>query len=180
MTEIETARLLLRPWRSDDLDAYARICADPQVMRHMPETLSREQASERIEGFARHWEEQGFGVWAVEHKARGELAGGVGLTRHEDWSEGEHNVEVGWFLARPFWGRGFATEGALASLRYGFEELGLRRIISITWPQNVASRRVMEKAGLTLRGETRWRDHDVVWYAMDRNTWEARNGDPGA
>ena len=71
--------------------------------------------------------------------------------------------------------QGLATGGALASLRYGFEWLGLERIISITLPQNAASRCVMEKAGLTLRGETRWRGQDVVWYAIDRRDWQGAN-----
>jgi ribosomal-protein-alanine N-acetyltransferase len=74
-------------------------------------------------------------------------------------------------LERPYWGRGLATEGALASVDYGFEELGLERIISITLPENAASRRVMGKVGLTYRGSTCWRDHDVVWYAADRREW---------
>ena len=75
---------------------------------------------------------------------------------------------MGRLLDRSYWGRGLATEGAVTSLRYGFEGLGLERIISITKPANLASRRVMEKAGLTLRGETRWRGVDVVWYTIDR------------
>ena len=82
---------------------------------------------------------------------------------------------MGWRLDRAYWNRGLATEGALASLRYGFEWLELERIISITLPQNAASRRVMEKAGLTLRGETRWRGQDVVWYAIDRRDWQGAN-----
>ena len=81
---------------------------------------------------------------------------------------------MGWRLDPAYWGRGFATEGAVASVRYGFEELGLERIISITLPENAASRRVMWKAGLTYRGSTCWRDHDVVWYAADRRDWRAR------
>ena len=174
MTEIETERLLLRQWREGDLEAYARICADTKVMRYLPATLSREKSLEQMAGFVRHWEEQGFGLWAVEERASGKFIGFVGLMRHDDWREGEHRTEVGWRLGRAHWGRGLATEGALASVRYGFEGLGLARIISITLPENAASRGVMEKAGLTYRGETRWRGHDVVWYAIDRDTWEAR------
>jgi RimJ/RimL family protein N-acetyltransferase len=173
MTEIETERLLLRQWREGDLKAYARICADTEVMRYLPATLSREESAEQMAGFVRHWEERGFGLWAVEEGASGEFIGFVGLMRHDDWPEGEHRTEVGWRLGRAHWGRGLATEGALASVRYGFEGLGLARIISITLPENAASRRVMEKAGLTYRGETRWRGHDVVWYAIDRDAWEA-------
>ena len=172
MTELQTARLLLRPWRQEDLGPYARMCADPEVMRYMPATMSREQSAEQLAGFVSHWEERGFGLWAVEERASGDFIGRIGLMRHEDWPEGEHNTEVGWLLDRSYWGRGLATEGALASLRYGFEELGLERIISITLPANAASRRVMEKAGLTFQGETRWSDHDVIWYAVDRQVWD--------
>ena len=149
MTEIETDRLLLRRWREGDLDAYARICADLEVMRYLPATLSREESAEQITWFERHWEERGFGLWAVEERASGEFIGFVGLMRHDDWPEGEHRTEVGWRLGRAHWGRGLATEGALASVRYGFGGLGLARIISITLPENAASRRVMEKAGRT-------------------------------
>ncbi len=175
MTEIETDRLLLRRWRDEDLGSYARICADPEVMRHLPATLSREESAEQMAWFVRHWEERGFGLWAVEERASGEFIGFVGLVHHDDWPEGEHKTEVGWRLDRARWGRGLATEGALASVRYGFEELGLERIISVTLPENAASRRVMEKAGLTCRGEARWKGHDVVWYAIDRDAWEANS-----
>ncbi len=173
MTEIETDRLLLRRWREGDLDAYARICADPEVMRYLPATLGWEESAEQMAWFERHWEERGFGLWAVEERASGEFIGFIGLVYHDGWPEGEHKTEVGWRLGRAHWGRGLATEGALASVRYGFEGLGLERIISITLPENAASRRVMEKAGLTYRGETRWRGNDVIWYAIDRDAWEA-------
>ena len=173
VNELQTARLLLRPWRAEDLDPYARMCADSDVMRYMPKTMTREESSQQVRGFISHWEERGFGLWAVEEKASGAFIGRIGLMVHDDWPEGEHNTEVGWMLDRPYWGRGLATEGALASIGYGFEELGLERIISITLPENAASRRVMGKAGLTYRGSTRWKDHDVVWYAADRREWGA-------
>ncbi len=175
--EVETERLLLRAWRESDLDPYARMCADPEVMRYLPRMLNREQSEEQVAGFVRHWEERGFGLWAVEHRATGAFAGFIGLLRQEDWSEGEHKTEMGWRLERSFWGRGLATEGARASLRYAFEDVDLGGI-SITLPENAASRRVMEKAGLTLRGETSWKGYGVVWYATDRREWEA--GEPPA
>jgi RimJ/RimL family protein N-acetyltransferase len=177
MTEIETDRLLLRRWREEDLDAYARICSDSEVMRYMGGLRTRQGCQKQIAWFVQHWEERGFGLWAVEDKATGTFIGRIGLLYHDDWSEGEHKTEVGWLLDRSFWGRGLATEGARASLRYGFEELGLARIISIIRPENAASRRVAEKAGLTFRGETRWRSIDVVWYARDRSDWEAAQAD---
>jgi ribosomal-protein-alanine N-acetyltransferase len=173
VAELETDRLLLRRWRGGDLDAYARMCADPEVMRYLSGRMTREQCEAQIARFERGWTERGFGLWAVEDKATGMFIGFVGLLYHDDWPEGDDKTEVGWRLDRSFWGRGLATEGALASVRYGFEKLGLERIISITVPENIASRRVMEKAGLTYRGETHWRGYDVVWYVIDRRDWEA-------
>lgn len=172
MVEIETDRLRLRRWREEDLEPYARICADPEVMRYMTgggdAAFTREQSEEQVERFIRRWEEHGFGLWAVEEKYSGAFIGRIGLMRQDDWLEGKHKTEVGWLLDRAFWGRGLATEGARSSLYHGFEELGLERIISIIQPANLASRRVAEKVRMTLRGETRWRGHDVVWYAVDR------------
>ena len=144
-------------------------------MRYLPGTMSREQSEEQIARFVRHWMEHDFGLWAVEIRETEAFIGCVGLQYSEDWPEGEHKTEVGWRLARSYWGRGLATEGALASLRCGFDELGLERIISIIQPENTASRRVAEKAGLTPRGETSWRGTSVVWYTIDRGQWEARS-----
>jgi len=172
LVEIETERLLLRGWRDGDIEAYARLCADPEVMRFIGNgsTLTREQAGDQISRFVRHWGERGFGLWAMEEKVSGAFVGFAGLAHQEDWAEGGHKTEVGWRLVRAFWGRGLATEAAEASVAHGLEHLELERIISIIQPENTASLRVAEKAGLTLRGETRWRNSAVVWYAIDRKT----------
>jgi RimJ/RimL family protein N-acetyltransferase len=171
MVEIETERLLLRGWRDEDLEPYARLCADPEVMRFIGDgsTRTREQAEGQISRFVRYREDLGFGLWAVEEKGSGAFVGFAGLAHQEDWTEGGHKTEVGWRLDRAFWGQGLATEAAKASVAYGFETLGMVRIISIIQPENTASRRVAERAGLTLRGETRWRGTTVVWYAIDCN-----------
>jgi RimJ/RimL family protein N-acetyltransferase len=168
---IETGRLLLRGWRDEDLEPYARLCADPDVMRFIGDgsTLTRERSEEQVSRFIGHWDERGFGLWALEEKESGVFVGFAGLAYQKDWPEGEHKTEVGWRLGREFWGRGLATEAARAGVAYGFGTLGLERIISIIQPDNMASRRVAEKAGLTLRGETRWRGTDVLWYALDRD-----------
>ena len=167
---METGRLLLRGWRDGDLEPYARMCADPEVMRFIGNgaTLTREGSGEQISRFLRHWEERGFGLWALEEKESGAFVGFAGLAYREDWAEGGRKTEVGWRLDRAFWGRGLATEAAEASVAYGLEHIGLERIISIIQPENTASRRVAEKAGLTLSGETRWRNNAVVWYAIDQ------------
>ena len=161
---------MLRGWREEDVGPYARLCADPEVMRFIGagSTLTLEQSREQVSRFIWHWDERGFGLWALEERGSGAFVGFAGLAHQEDWAEGEHKTEVGWRLGREFWGRGLATEAARASVAYGFETLDLERIISIIQPENAASRRVAEKAGLTLRGGTRWRNNAVVWYAIDR------------
>jgi RimJ/RimL family protein N-acetyltransferase len=173
VNEVETRRLLLRRWQSEDLDLYARICADAEAMQYIGSgaPLTREQSEAQISRFVRHWDEHGFGLWAVEHRTSGAFVGFVGLVHQDEWTEGEHRTEVGWRLDPAYWGRGFATEGAVASVRYGFEELGLEQIISIIQPANAASRRVAEKAGLIPQGAVRWRGNDVNWYAIDREEW---------
>ncbi len=144
MVEFETRRLLLRRWRSEDLDPFVRICADAEVMRYIGSgaPLTREQSEAQISRFVRYWEEHGFGLWAVEHKASGAFIGFVGLVRQDEWSEGEHKTEVGWRLDPAYWSRGLATEGATASVRYGLEVLGLERIISAS-----SSRRTRPRDG---------------------------------
>lgn len=150
------------------------MCADGEVMRYLlggaGGTMSRGEVEAQVSRFVRHWEERGFGLWAVEEKGSGAFVGRIGLMRHDTWPLPD-KIEVGWVLDRSRWGLGYATEGALASLRFGFGELGLERVISIAFPQNAASRRVMEKVGLSCEGDEHWRGVDLVWYAADRNGW---------
>lgn len=133
--------------------------------------LTREQSAGQIASFTRRWEEWGYGPWAVEHKATGRLIGRIGLNHYEDFPQGKYKTEVGWLLDPAYWGQGLATEGAAAAYRYGFREVGLARIIGIVKPENLASRRIMEKSGLRLQGNTSFRGHDMVWYAIDREDW---------
>jgi RimJ/RimL family protein N-acetyltransferase len=168
---IETPRLRLREWRWEDIDELARFYTDPAVIEFLWE-MSREDTEEQVAYLAAHWEREGFGQWAVEQRESGKFIGRIGLLRHVDWP-GEP-VEVGWTLDRTVWGEGLATEGGEASLRYGFDVLGLERILSITDRNNVASRRVMEKLGLTYRGERFWRERNHAWYAIEREVWERR------
>ena len=142
-------------------------------MRHFPYVLAREKSEAQVGGFVRHWDERGSGLWAVEEKASGAIIGFVGLHYNEEWSEGEHKTEVGWRLDRAWWNRDLATEGAPASLDYGFEVRELERFISFTVPKNAASLRAMEQCGLVQQGETRWSGLDHVWYAIDR--WDSRS-----
>ena len=169
---LETPRLTLREWRDSDVDAYARICAAGEVMRHMlPQRgITPAEAAFDVQLLREHWAKQGFGHWAVEEKESGRFVGRAGLKHHDNWPLEPDNTEVGYLFARPVWGRGYATEAARAAIAFAFETLEREEVISIARPQNAASRRVMEKAGLSYAGETRWeaRGIDVVWYSIRR------------
>jgi [ribosomal protein S5]-alanine N-acetyltransferase len=170
---LETPRLLLREWQDRDVDAYARICADSEVMRHMlPQRgITPAEAAFDVQLLREHWAEHGFGHWAVEEKESGRFVGRTGLKHHDNWPLDPDNTEVGYLLDRGVWGRGYATEAAQEAIRYAFEELDRDEVISIARPENAASRRVMEKAGLTYAGATVWeaREIDVVWYSIQRS-----------
>ena len=112
--------------------------------------------------------ERGYGHWGTFEKETGRLLGAVGLLNHDDWTETPYTVEVGWLIRSDAWNRGYATEAARASLAYAFDVLGHERIICIVDPRNAPSRRVAEKIGLDLAGETVWRDYDCVWYEGGR------------
>jgi len=171
---LETERLILRSWRlPQDADGLQRIYDDPQVVRTLsPMTLDR--TKEQIRRFMAREAEDGFTAWAAELKSTGDLVGRIGIIRQPAWPLDAGAVEVGWTIARPWWDQGLATEGGRASLAFGFDIIALDRIISFTLPHNVASRRVMEKLGLTYRGDAVWADLPHVWYAIDRAAWEAR------
>ncbi len=143
---LRTERLVLRGFRDADRDPFAALNDDPVVMEHFVAPLTREQSDAFVDRILARWEMQGYGLWAVE--VGGAFAGYVGLARSDFDASFTPAVEVGWRLARPFWGRGIATEGARAALAYGFGEVGLDEIDSWTALTNVRSWRVMERLGM--------------------------------
>jgi RimJ/RimL family protein N-acetyltransferase len=149
---LETPRLLLRKLRQSDWDPFTAMYADPDVMRYIGTgvTLNREDTWRSIAGMLGHWQLRGFGMWAIEVKETGELAGRAGFIDPPGWP----GFELGWLLGKPYWGRGYASEAARAALRHGFEVLGRERIISLIRPDNAPSIRVAERLGETLAGET--------------------------
>ncbi|MEV0586432.1 GNAT family N-acetyltransferase [Nonomuraea sp. NPDC050310] len=148
--ELGTERLILRRWRESDLDALAAIDADPEVMRFIGDgsVRTREQTAETIARMEQGWDERGFGLFAVEHRDSGELAGWTGLSVPLFLPEILPAVEIGWRFGRAFWGQGLATEAARAALRFGFTEAGLDRVVSICHVDNHASARIMTKLGM--------------------------------
>lgn len=145
---LESARLVMRQWRDDDLSAFAAMCADPQVMRYFPETLSRLESASMIGRMRGHFAELGFGLWALERKDTGDFIGFTGLAVVGFDAHFTPAVEIGWRLAREHWGLGFASEAAWTALRCGFERLGLDEILSFTAASNEPSQKVMQAIGM--------------------------------
>jgi RimJ/RimL family protein N-acetyltransferase len=145
---LKTERLLLRRWRAADLEPFAGLNADPQVMEHFPAALSREQSAALIARIERGFDERGYGLWAVEIPGEAALVGFVGLEPVGIDVAFAPAVELGWRLARPFWGRGIATEAATAATAFGFDQLGLPGLVAYTAQGNLRSRRVMQRLGM--------------------------------
>lgn len=146
---IRTERLLLRRWREADRLPFQAMNADPRVMEFMPSLLSATESDALVDRAQAHFERHSFGPFAVELRDELTFAGFIGLSIPAFDAPFMPAVEVGWRLAFDCWGRGLATEGARAVVRNGFEELGLESIVSFTVFENLRSRRVMEKIGMT-------------------------------
>jgi RimJ/RimL family protein N-acetyltransferase len=147
--ELRSARLVLRRWRDAHLAPFARMNADPEVMQHFPARLSRDESDALARRFDARFDEQGFGVWALEIAATGEFIGFCGLNIPSFEAHFTPAVEVGWRLARPHWGQGYATESARAALAFAFEHVGLQEVVSFTTRANERSRAVMRRLGMT-------------------------------
>ena len=173
MPEIETSRLRLRMFTPGDLDALSQITGDPEVMRYLGTSgaRSREKTKNTIDAILRHWEEHGFGIWAVEHKADQRLIGWCGLQMLEKTPE----IEIAYLLARDYWNQGLATEAGRAAIEYGFNGLKLERIVAIALPENVGSSRVMEKIGMKYERDAHYYNVDVVYYALERDQTKGKS-----
>lgn len=148
MTALETSRLLLRRWRAVDRTPFAALNADAVVMEHFPARLSRAESDALVDRIEAGLDERGWGLWAAEVRDSGAFIGFVGLNPATFDAPFTPAVEVGWRLARQHWGHGYATEGALAAIDFGFERLELDEIVSFTTHGNLRSRRVMERLGM--------------------------------
>jgi RimJ/RimL family protein N-acetyltransferase len=148
VSRLITPRLLLRQWHDSDNVAFAQMNADSEVMRYFPQLLDREQSDQLALRAADHISSQGWGLWALEELHSGRFIGFTGLSPVGVELAFGPAVEIGWRLARPFWGQGLATEAARQALRFGFEELQLDTIVSFTSLRNRASVAVMERLGM--------------------------------
>lgn len=151
MTSLRTDRLRLRPFRRGDLDAYAEMCADPEVMRFIGSggPVDREAAWRQMALFLGAWQLNGHGMWAVERLGDGRLIGRVGFIDSPGWP----GCELAWLLARSAWGHGYALEAARAALACGREAFGIDAPISLIRPDNVRSIALAERLGAVLERE---------------------------
>lgn len=177
---LTTPRLLLRTFRRDDLPLYAALNADPRVMRYLGGVLTREASDQMAVWAQERHAREGTGLLAIERRADGAFMGMCGLHVLHDWYPDD--IEIGWRLARAFWGQGYATEAASAWIDHGLATLGLPRVISVTDPPNMRSLAVMHRLGmvldhhahLTYEGET----FLAVIHAITADQWRSRSERP--
>jgi RimJ/RimL family protein N-acetyltransferase len=170
--------LLLRPYREEDLPAFAAINADPEVMKYLGgEPLSRERSDWITEGVNQRYVAEGIGFLAIERRSDGALLGACGLMRHDAWFPDV--LEVGWRLGREYWGHGYATEAATSWLDHAFLERSEPRVISITDSPNLNSIAVMKRLGMTFDHETELVDEGTPFEAticsITATTWTSQN-----
>ncbi len=167
--KLETARLLLRPCTSEDLDDLLRLWMDPDVRRYLwdDRVISRERTETVLQSSLASFRTHSFGLWIVHRAGEEAIVGFCGLFLTGDLPE----VELLYGLAPSVWGQGLATEAARAVLRYGFEELRLVRIVAGADVPNVASLRVLEKLGMTFARRMRTEYGEVVYFVLTREAF---------
>lgn len=184
--EVETPRLVLRQWRATDRKPFAALNGDPQVTQFLL-AVTPEESDALADRLAAGIDEHGWGFWAVEAPGVAPFIGFVGIKPLAPALPFAPGVEIGWRLAQPFWGRGYASEAADAALRVGFEQVALEEIVAFTATDNLRSRAVMERLGMVADREPfdhpavpsghRLRSH--VLYRIGRDAWRRKRGADG-
>jgi ribosomal-protein-alanine N-acetyltransferase len=166
---VETPRLRLRPFTPDDGDNLFRLYSDAEVMRYVGKgARTRAEADAALNSTLAHWNQHGFGIWAVEGRCDGHFLGRCGLRYFQDTPD----VELSYTFGKETWGKGMGTEAAGASIRFGFVDLGLERILAIAIPDNVGSWRVMEKIGMRREGTGVYFGIEHVRYVISRQDYQ--------
>jgi RimJ/RimL family protein N-acetyltransferase len=160
---IRTKRLLLRRWTDHDRKDFAQISADPEVMRYRLAPLSRRESDALIDQIEGSFDQNGFGLWAVERLEDGRLLGFTGFGTSEFDAPFCPAIDIGWTLARNVWGHGYATEGAVAAMDFAFDELKLSEVVAHTTQLNERSQAVMRRLGMTYDPGD---DFDAPWYEV--------------
>jgi len=165
-TFVETARLQMRRMTYDDVAGLLKVFGDSEAMRFYPAPFDCQQMEKWVDWNQRNYTNYGYGLWALILRATGELIGDCGLVNQQ--VDEALEVELGYHVRRDLWRQGLATEAALACRDYGFDTLGRRRLISLIHPQNLASRRVAEKVGMTISREALWKNKPTCNYVIER------------
>lgn len=183
--ELTSERLCLRQWQAADLSPFAAMNADPEVMRYFPATLTTAESAQAMQRMQDGIAQRGWGFWAVQLLATSEVVGCIGLNHPDPSLPCAPCTEIGWRLAREYWGKGYANEAARRALEFAFDELALSEVLSFTAVQNDRSQKVMQRLGLTNTGrnfqhpllpaDSELREH--VLYRITRATWDSQNGD---
>ncbi|MFE6590785.1 GNAT family N-acetyltransferase [Streptomyces sp. NPDC057781] len=176
MTEIRTPRLVLRRWLDDDLVPLSEIHADPAVMQSIGDGRPRslEQTAEDIEAWEEEWDEEGFGMFAVELLGSGEVVGAVGLSVADVPTEVAGQVMISWRLGRMFWGQGYASEAAQATLEFAVQDRHLDRVVAVCRTGDRASMNVLDKLGMQAEGTAQHPVHgyDVGMFGIDLTQYQ--------
>jgi RimJ/RimL family protein N-acetyltransferase len=149
MNDLETDRLILRQWKTEDRPSFALMSADPEAMRYLGGIWDRATSDNFIERQIQHFAGHGYGICAIELKESGEFIGFTGIRHVPFEAHFTPAIEIGWRLSSRHWNKGYMTEAAKRVLDYGLNDLKLDEIVSFTSPLNVLSKRVMEKLGMT-------------------------------
>ncbi|MGD0791353.1 MAG: GNAT family N-acetyltransferase [Terriglobales bacterium] len=169
MNILQTTRLVLREFTPQDADALALVLSDPQTMRYYPAPYHRAGVEQWIERNRQRYQDDGVGLWAMEELTKTqEMIGDCGIIRQQ--VEGERLYEIGYHLRRDFWGQGLATEAAIACRDWAFAHLKADRLISLIRPENLPSRRVAERNGMTIWKEVNWRGLPHYVYSIEMQT----------
>lgn len=168
---LQTSRLLLRPFLRSDLDDLATLNGDEEVMKYISPPLSKEQVAGVIDWFAAEWDRLDYGWFALFERATGGFVGQCGLQCLEGKPDAD-DIEIAFVISKVYWGKGYATEAAQAVLSFGFKEASLERIVAVTMQENTPSQRVLDKLGFKCQGNRALYERTVMYYSLqpeDRN-----------
>ena len=171
---VETPRLILREVLPSDVDGIFALDSDPEVVKYFPNQLmtDRAQAEKLIDYIRKQYQENGIGRWAIVEKESNNFVGWSGLKFVTDTVNNQsHFYDVGYRLLRKFWGKGYATETAFASLEYGFNVMQLNEIFAGVHIENGASDRIITKIGMKRIGEFNFYESPHYWYALSKEDW---------
>jgi RimJ/RimL family protein N-acetyltransferase len=173
---LETARLVLRPFREEDAATFCELLQDPDVVRYIGDGTipSPDDCWRAVAAWLGHWALRGYGPWAITDRTSGGFMGRVGIHFPYGWPQ----PELAYTLGKPYWGRGYATEACRAALDWAFTERDFPALVSYIYPANTASIRVATKVGETPRGTASLRGKEVLRYAITRAEWEAQRAAP--